>query len=530
MKAPTLPRVTYTNVAEDLTGVHAHLDKLIPEVEARYLGRRRTAFINGRERFDGTVITLTSPIDHDLVLGEFPVASASLVDSAVSAARAAFPSWRATHWRDRLSILRAGADLLAQRKYEISVACLIEVGKSRLEAVGEIEEAIDLVTYYCDEMERNDGYMVERKRAVARETSRVVLRPYGVFAVIAPFNFPVALSLGMITAALVSGNTVVFKPSEASALTGRLLVDCLHEGGLPDGTLNLVFGGRDTGEAIVRSSSVDGFAFTGSNAVGMSILRTAAASRANRPVLAEMGGKNPTFVTATADLDVAAAGMTRSAFGLQGQKCSAGSKVYAARAVYDDFLRRLVAQTAGIVVGDPRRSDVFMGPVINSAAIERFGAAVDAARRDGRVLHGGARRSESFYSRGFYVEPTIVDGLTSDHRLNRDELFLPFLSVQPFDDLEAAIADANRSDYGLTAGIYTRDAADLDRFLSTIESGVLYANRASGATTGAWPGIQTFCGWKGSGVTGKGGLGSWYVPQFMREQSHTLFNDENRRP
>ena len=288
-----------------------------------------------------------------------------------------------------------------------------------------------------------------------------------------------------------------------------------------------MFGGRETGEAIVRSSTVDGFAFTGSNAVGMSILRTAAASRANRPVLAEMGGKNPTFVTASADLDVAAAGMMRSAFGLQGQKCSAGSKVYAARVVYDDFLRRLVAQTAGIVVGDPRRSNVFMGPVINSAAIERFGAAVEAARRDGRVLQGGGRLSESIYGRGFYVEPTIVDGLTSDHRLNRDELFLPFLSVQPFDDLEAAIADANRSDYGLTAGIYTRDATDLDRFLNTIESGVLYANRASGATTGAWPGIQTFCGWKGSGVTGKGGLGSWYVPQFMREQSHTLFNDGN---
>ena len=518
----TLPRVTYTTMGQDFSAVHAHLDALIPKVESQYLGRKHAALVAGRERAEGVISQVPSPIDRDLILGEFPQASPSLVDAAVAAARAALPAWQAKGWRGRIEVLKAGARVLAQRKYEVAIACLVEVGKSRLEAVGEVEEAIDLIEYYCDEMERNDGYAAKRGGGVGRETARVVLRPYGVFAVISPFNFPVALSLGMITAALVSGNTVVYKPSGASGLTGRLLVDCLIAGGLPEGVLNLVFGGREGGEALVRNTDIDGYAFTGSNAVGMSILRAAAASRANRPVVAELGGKNPAFVAASADLDIAAGGILRSAFGMQGQKCSAVSKAYIARAVYDEFLERLTAETAKIVIGDPRRREVYMGPVVNTTALERFKSAAASARLDGRVLAGGAERTGGLYDRGPYAEPTIVDGLPPEHRINRDELFLPFLSLQPFDDLDAAIADANRSDYGLTAGMYTRDSAELDRFLDTVQAGVLYANRASGATTGAWPGIQTFCGWKGSGITGKGGLGNWYVPQFMREQSHTL--------
>jgi 1-pyrroline-5-carboxylate dehydrogenase len=164
-----------------------------------------------------------------------------------------------------------------------------------------------------------------------------------------------------------------------------------------------------------------------------------------------------------------------------------------------------------------------MGPVINEAARDRFTSATEDAATAGSIVLGGHQLAGGLFDRGPYVEPTIVTGLPNDHRTNRDELFVPFLSVLPFDRLDDAIADANRSAFGLTAGIYTHHKAELDRFLTTIEAGVLYANRASGATTGAWPGFQTFCGWKGSGTSGKGGLGSWYVPQFMREQSHTLF-------
>jgi 1-pyrroline-5-carboxylate dehydrogenase len=518
-----LPRVTYSNTGEDFSGVHAHLDEVIPEAEARLLGKSRPALIGGRDRSDGQIAPAKSPINSYIILGEFPQANAALVDEAVAAAKTAFPAWRDLGWPKRVEILRAGADALEERKWDVSVACLVEVGKSRLEAVGEVEEAIDLIRHYCAEMERTDGYREERPGASSAERCSVVLRPYGVFGVIAPFNFPVALSLGMMSAALVAGNTVVFKPSEAAGLTGRLVVEALVAGGLPDGVLNLVYGGQAVGEAIVQHLSIDGLAFTGSNAVGMTMLRHAASAQAMRPVLAEMGGKNPAFVAASADLAVAASGVARSAFGLSGQKCSAASKAYVASAVLDDFIDALLATTGKLVVGDPRARDVFMGPVIDEEAVGRFTKASGEAATSGSVVAGGKQLTGGIFDGGPYVQPTIVAGLSGDHPINREELFLPFISVLPFDDLDDAIADSNRSAYGLTAGIYTQDKSELDRFLTTIEAGVLYANRASGATTGAWPGFQTFCGWKGSGITGKGGLGSWYVPQFMREQSRTLF-------
>ena len=518
-----LPRVTYSNTGEDFSGVHAHLDEFIPAAEARLLGQSRPAFVGGRDRSEGEVVAASSPIDRGILLGEFPHADATLVDEAAAAARAAFPAWRDLGWPKRVKILRSGADVLEERKWDLIVACLIEVGKSRLEAAGEVEEAIDLIRHYCDEMERTGGFREERPGASSAEKCSVVLRPFGVFGVIAPFNFPVALSLGMMSAALVAGNTVVFKPSDAAGLTGRLVVEALIAGGLPDGVLNLVFGGTATGEALTRHPGIDGFAFTGSNAVGMTILRHAASAQAMRPVLAEMGGKNPAFVAASADIALAATGVARSAFGLSGQKCSAASRAYVARDLVEEFLGKLVETTGKFVVGDPRKRDTFMGPVIDESALSRFKGASAEASAEGAIVLGGEQLSGGLFDRGPYVAPTIVRGLPADHRINRDELFLPFISVLPFDDLDEAIADANRSAFGLTAGIYTRDEEELDRFLNTIEAGVLYANRAAGATTGAWPGYQTFCGWKGSGTTGKGGLGSWYVPQFMREQSHTIF-------
>ena len=520
-----LPRVTYSNIGEDFSGVHAYLDTIIPDAEARLLGKARPAFIAGRDRTEGQIEAAFSPIDRDILLGEFPQANAELVDEAVEAARAAFPAWRDMGWERRVAILRAGADVLEERKWDVAIACLVEVGKSRLEAVGEVEEAIDLIRHYCAEMERTDGFRETLGGASSAEDCSVVLKPYGVFGVIAPFNFPVALSLGMTSAALVAGNTVVFKPSDSAGLTGRLIVEALVEGGLPDGVLNLVFGARETGEALVHHPRVDGFAFTGSNAVGMTILRHTATSQAMRPVLAEMGGKNPAFVTRSADVSVAASGVARSAFGLSGQKCSATSKAYVAREVVDEFLAALLETTSKFVVGDPRSRDVFMGPVIDEEALDRFKNAASDAAVAGSIVLGGKQLSGELFERGPYVAPTVVRGLPADHRINRDELFVPFVSVLSFDDLDGAIADANRSAFGLTAGIFTQDQAELDRFLNTIEAGVLYSNRAAGATTGAWPGFQSFCGWKGSGITGKGGLGSWYVPQFMREQSRTILGE-----
>ena len=363
------------------------------------------------------------------------------------------------------------------------------------------------------------------QRAFPNEETSDLLRPLGVFGVIAPFNFPVALSISMVSCALIAGNSVVYKPGDRSGLTGALIVQALERAGLPAGTLNLVLGDGTVGAAMVDHPGFDGFAFTGSHRVGMEMLRKVAGGRYNRPVLAEMGGKNPTYVTASADLDVAAEGVMRSAFGLQGQKCSAGSKVYVHAGVAQSFIDRLLALTRRVAVGDPRRREVFMGPLVNDAALERYLQACDDALRDGQLLHGGQQLRDGIFNQGRYVAPAIVGGLSADHRLNRDELFLPLLSVLTFDRLEDAIADGNAVDYGLTAGCYAQDALEIGYFTEHAQAGVLYVNRASGATTGAWPGIQTFCGWKGSGTTSKGGLGSYYLPQFMREQSRTIWRN-----
>jgi 1-pyrroline-5-carboxylate dehydrogenase len=292
---------------------------------------------------------------------------------------------------------------------------------------------------------------------------------------------------------------------------------------VPHGVLNLVCG-EDAGPLLVAAEGVDGFAFTGSYEVGMSILRKVASGPFMRPVICEMGGKNPTYVTAQADLDVAAEGLARSAFGLQGEKCSACSVAYVERPVYGEFLDRLKAKAEAMQVGNPEDKSVFVGPVIDEAAVQRFERACATARQEGRIVLGGERLTSGEYAKGHFVSPTIVADLPVDHWLNREELFLPFVAVNPVDSLEQGLRRGNAVIYGLTAGFYGDDKAELEMFLRTALAGVLYANRRSGATTGAWPGYQTFCGWKGSGVDSKGGLGPYTIPRYMREQSLTIMH------
>jgi 1-pyrroline-5-carboxylate dehydrogenase len=288
-------------------------------------------------------------------------------------------------------------------------------------------------------------------------------------------------------------------------------------GDLPKGVFNLVHGGPDTGRALVESP-VDGIAFTGSAEVGRQIAHRLTEGPYARPALTEMGGKNPAIVTAAADLDKAAEGLARAAFGLSGQKCSACSRAIAIDGVHDDLIERLCAFTATLPIGDPAEREAFLGPVIDERSYLRFQESVQAARRDGEVaVGGGLPRAE-----GWFVEPTIVQGLPLGHPLTRRELFLPFLAVTRVATLEQAIAEANATDYGLTAGIFSEDEREIERFLDEAQAGVLYVNRRAGATTGAWPRTQSFCGWKSSGSTGKGGLGPYYLPQFMREQSRTV--------
>jgi len=348
-----------------------------------------------------------------------------------------------------------------------------------------------------------------------------VLRPYGVFACIAPFNFPLALSAGMSSAALAAGNAVVYKPAEDTPWTGLKLYEVYRDASLPPGVFNLLLGRREEiGDPLWQHPGIDGVVFTGSKQVGMRI-HSGLSGRWIKPCLLELGGKNAAVVLRGADLDAAAEGVMRSAFSLQNQKCSATSRVYVQRDVIAPFLERLFEKTRAIRMGDPSERDVFFGPVINERSVERFNRAVAQAREEGTVVLGGARLTGGIFDRGHYVAPTIAK-LPLDSSLFQEELFVPFLAVGEVADLDQAIAETNRVEYGLTAGIFSGDPAEIARFFDEVEAGVCYANKRTGATTGAWPGAQPFCGWKGSGSTGKGGCGPYYVAQFMREQSRTV--------
>lgn len=517
---PEIPRVTYTNIGVDFSSLHAMLDREIPSAEAR-LGQTHPNIVDGKPDSEGKPYSVASPIDRDIALGQFVEASTAAVRRAVVAARLAQRGWARTPWPQRIAMLEQAARNLAARRFDLGVAGLLEVGKSRFEAIGEAEEALDLIPFYAEEMRRNEGYVRALASAVPGEAGTTRLKPYGVFAVIGPYNFPVATPINMMTSALITGNAVVFKPSPGAGLTASLVVRCFLEAGLPPGVLNLVCGGDATGRALIEAG-VDGAAFTGSREAGHAIHARLGMGPPVRPVIAEMGGKNPTIVMPSADLEAAAEGLTRSAYGLQGQKCSACEVAYIHAEVYDALVERIVARTRALVVGDPRARDTFVGPLIDENAGAAYARAAEDARRDGVVLHGGARRAGGLFDRGVYVEPLLTAGLPPEHRQLRRELFLPYLAVQKVSSLPEAIARANAVDYGLTAGFYGREQRELDYFLANAEAGTLYANRRTGATTGAWPGIQSFGGWKGSGLTGKNAFGPHYLPLFMREQNWTL--------
>jgi 1-pyrroline-5-carboxylate dehydrogenase len=442
---------------------------------------------------------------------------AEAVAEAVEAGQAAQREWRRLPHEERVAALRATERLIDDRKLELAAAISHEVGKVRTESIAEVEEAIDLIETYCRQVESAAGFETPLGQLSPDERNTDVLRPYGVFAVIAPFNFPFALGFGMAAAALAAGNAVVLKPPEEAPRSGGAVARLLAEAGVPDGVISLVHGGPATGEALV-GSAIDGVAFTGSAEVGREIGRRLSAGPYPKPVLAEMGGKNAAVVGASADLEAAAEGIAKAAFGFSGQKCSACSRTIVVDEVHDELVERLAELARTSIVGDPADPDVATGPVVNEQAIERFERSVESARRDGVVAAGGSQGDDV----GWFVEPTVVSGLPHGHPLTRDELFLPFVTVARVPDFGAALAEANAVPYGLTAGVFSRDDDELDRFLDEIEAGVVYVNRRAGATTGAWPGIQSFCGWKSSGLTGKGGLGPYYVQQFAREQSRTI--------
>jgi 1-pyrroline-5-carboxylate dehydrogenase len=516
-------RVTYATLAAGQTeDFQRRYDEALAEVRSQF-GWFHGHRIDGEEAGrGGAELEDRSPIDTRIVVGRFAAGTAQDVDRAVQAARRGFPGWSRRPWAERVAILRRAADIIEEKGFFLSALVSLEAGKNRLEAMGDVTETADLIRYYCEQMDRHGGFDRPMARLTPHEETRSVLRPYGVWAVISPFNFPAALAGGPVGGALLGGNAVVLKPSHETPVTGTALYGIFREAGVPETALHVVQGpGEPTGEALALHPEVDGLLFTGSKAVGLSLLKRFSRDYP-KPCIAEMGGKNPAIVMPSADVDAAAEGVLRSAFGLQGQKCSACSRVYVHSAVKDRFARALVEKAQAVVVGDPSRHGVFLGPVIHERSYRNYERAAEEARRDGRVLLGAQTLRDGDLAHGWFVAPTIVDGLPKEHPLFRDELFLPFVCLAEVGSLDEAIQWANRTDYGLTAGFFGHDPQEVQTFLERIEAGVVYVNRRAGATTGAWPGVQPFGGWKASGSSGKASGGLYYVQQFMREQSRTI--------
>jgi 1-pyrroline-5-carboxylate dehydrogenase len=497
------------------------------EEVGRRLGRSYPHWIGGRAMApQRPLLAKTAPFDRECLIGRFPDGTQDEARTAVAAARASFPSWRATPWAERAAFLDRVADRMTERYEELCAVMTWENGKPRFEASIDVDEAIDFCRHYAEEMRRHEGFITRMGTAFPGEANETRMLPYGVFAVIAPFNFPIAITTGMVAGALVTGNTVVLKPTMDTPLCAEEIRRAMVDAGVPPGVLNVVYGGGATvGQALVDSDDVDGYVFTGSVGVGLSILR-AAQRRTPRPVIAEMGGKNPIIVTDRADLDAAVEGVFNAAFGFSGQKCSACSRLYLHRRIRDEFLNRFIMKVSSAVVGDPRQRKTFMGPLINERAMKTYREASALAARDGKILFGGEVLSGPGYDRGNYVLPTVVDGLPLDHELFKRELFVPFVVIGDFVELGDALREANAVEFGLTAGIFSRDAREIAQFFDTMEAGVLYANRRRGGSTGAVVDAQTFVGWKNSGTTGRGAGGRNYLQQFLREQSRTVVTED----
>src|SRR6184192_602592 len=447
--------------------MHTRFDAALAELN-RSLGDTHPLYINGEDRVVASHDTRRSPIDQRRVLGHFPLASVDDANDAMAAAQATFPSWRATSMSERARLLKGVAALIEERVYHIAAALALEVGKNRMEALGEAQETADFFSLYAEQFERHGGFdrpLPDDPLSTHVSHNRSVLKPYGPWAVIAPFNFPLALAGGPVAAALVTGNTVIVKGATATPWAGRLLADCVRDAGLPPGVFNYLSGPGDVlGAALVADPAVAGVTFTGSHEVGMRIARALQGPPFPRPCIAEMGGKNACIVTSAADLERAATGIVRSAFGMGGQKCSALSRLYVHEKVADALIDRLLTQTESIRIGDPTRREHWLGPVTTRAAYDNYARYVSMLRDgDARLLTGGEELEDGAHGRGFFVRPTIAEAPLG-HALWSEEMFLPILMVHRVSSNDEAMALMNRSALGLTAGFYG-GTGEIDWFL-----------------------------------------------------------------
>ncbi len=514
----------------------AHFDKAIEEAR-RLFGQKHQLYIGGQGVNTGDHLIEKSPID-GTIIGSFAKATREHVRLAIKEAHKAFATWSETDFRTRASHFNKTADVFSKHKFLLSAILSFENGKSRYESVGEVDEAIDFMRYYANELVVNKGFkrVTSQKQSTAKvsagfqgapstknEKVTITLKPCGVFGIIAPFNFPVSIGVGMSSAAMLTGNTVVFKPSSSDSptmLTGLKIYEYMKEAGIPDGVFNYLSGpGSEVGDELVVNKGISGIAFTGSRVVGTGMIMKAYNLGLQKTFVVEMGGKNPVIVSKHADLDEAVTGVASAAFGFDGQKCSAASRVYVQDSIKEQFISKLIEKARNFKIGNPLEKGVYMGPLISSNALKTYQEAVEKAKSGGRILYGGHKVNNGMD--GNYVEPTIVE-VRPDHELVKRELFVPILVVQGYKDFPDALKQANDVDYGLTAGLYSTNSKEIKEFTNAIQAGVVYINRPTSATTGAIVGIHTFVGWKGSSVGGKGTGSKFYLQQFMREQSLSI--------
>ena len=492
---------------------HLKYEKGLNDV-VEYFGKEYPNLII-EEVFEDQKFTKTSPIDGKTGIGKFQLASKDNSIRAAELSRAGYRDWYKKGYVYRAETLLRAADALTSRKYEFAALLTYENGKNRYESFADVDEAIDFMRYYALQLLKNEGYINLTGGVTIGEETKSIMKPYGLFLVIAPFNY-FSITVGMMTGPLITGNSVILKPSSDIPLCSYLVVKLLHEAGVPRENLMFLSGsGGRVGRTLYTDNNVDGVVFTGSRDIGMKIYRE---SQEIRPkvLVTEMGGKDTVIVTKNADLSKAVEGTAKAAFGYTGQRCSACSLVLVHGDVYDQFKRRLVEYSKQLIIGDPRERKTYAGPIINKEAYEKFKRIISSLPKE-KILLGG----NAIEKGGYYLENTILDDVNIPE-IERVELFLPILSLKPFREFKEAIKLVNSMDYGLTGGIFSEDKKEVEEYFELVDVGVVYANRKSGGSTGAIVASQPFVGWKMSGTTGKGTGSFFYLQQFLREQAQTF--------
>jgi 1-pyrroline-5-carboxylate dehydrogenase len=465
-------------------------------------GRHYPVIVDGRELKTAGSIASRNPARPSEIVGTVGSASLEQATDAIETAARVFETWKKVTPAERAAYLFKAADAIRSRRDDFNALLVLEVGKSWVEADADTAEAIDFLEFYAREALRYAS--PPALTPLPGEDNRLTYIPLGVGVVIPPWNFAFAIMAGMTTAALVAGNTVVLKPSSDSPVIAAVFVQLLHEIGLPPGVVNFVPGsGRTIGDPLVAHPKTRFVAFTGSKEVGLHINELAAKTQPGqiwiKRVIAEMGGKDSIVVAADADLDAAADGIVASAFGFQGQKCSACSRAIVDAAVYDVLEKKIVERVARLSIGDPAERGVYLGPVINEGALETMLDYIGKAQAEGgRLIAGGKCVARD----GFFLEPTVVADVAPLATIAQEEIFGPVLALIKADDYDHALAIANNTEFGLTGAVYSRDEAKLERARDEFHVGNLYFNRKC---TGAMVGGHPFGGFNMSGTDSKAG-------------------------